>query len=72
MPLPRNARSNVIFFILATVALLISGILTASPNPGTQQEHLISPPPQEGHLTPPRPGRQQCGTGMQVLSSTEA
>jgi TonB family protein len=71
MPLPRNARSNVIFVILATVALLISGILTASPNPGTQQEHLISPPPQEGHLIPPRPCRQQCGTGMQVLSSTE-
>jgi TonB family protein len=71
MPHPRTAKSDVLFVILATVAFLISGLVMASPNPGTQQEHLISPPPQEGHLIPPRPCRQQCGTGMQVLSSTE-
>ena len=71
MPLPRNARSNVIFVILATVALLISGIVMASPHPGTQQEHLISPPPQEGHLIPPRTPQPRLGTTLQVLSSTE-
>jgi TonB family protein len=69
MPHPRTAKSNVLFVFLATVAFLISGLVMASPNPGTQQEHLISPPPQEGHLIPPRPC-QQCGTGLEVLSST--
>ena len=42
----------------------------ASPNLGTQQEHPISPPPQEGHLIPPRTSYPR-GTGLQVLSSTE-
>ena len=42
----------------------------ASPNPGTQQEHLISPPPQEGHLIPPKTSHPR-GTALQVLSSTE-
>jgi hypothetical protein len=71
MPHPRAAKSNVLFAILATVAFLISGVVMASPNPGTQQGHLISPHPQEGHLILPRPCRKQCGTLMQVLSSTE-
>jgi TonB family protein len=70
MPHPRTAKSNVLFVILATVAFLISGLVMASPNPGTQQEHLISPPPQEGHLIPPRTS-QQHATGLEVLSSTE-
>jgi len=70
MPHPRTANSNVLFVILATVAFLISEVVMASPNPGTQQEHLISPPSQEGHLIPPRKS-QAYGIGLQVLSSTE-
>jgi hypothetical protein len=70
MPHPRTAKSNVFFVILAAVAFLISGLVIASPNPGTQQEHLISPPPQEGHLIPPRTS-QPRGTALQALSSTE-
>jgi TonB family protein len=69
MPHPLASKSNIFFAILAATAFLISGLVMASPNPGTQQEHLISPPPQEGHLIPPRPC-QQCGTGLEVLSST--
>ena len=42
----------------------------ASPNPASQQEHLISPPPQEGHLIPPRTSYPR-GTFLQVLSPTE-
>jgi TonB family protein len=70
MPHPRTAKGNVLFVILATVAFLISELVMASPNPGTQREHLISPPPQEGHLIPPRRS-QPRGTALQVLSSTE-
>ena len=70
MPHPRTAKSNVLFVILATVAFLFSGLVMASPNLGTQQEHLISPPPQEGHLIPPKTSPPR-GIGLQVLSSTE-
>lgn len=70
MPHPRTAKGNVLFVILATVAFLISELVMASPNQGTQREHLISPPPQEGHLIPPRRS-QPRGTALQVLSSTE-
>jgi TonB family protein len=71
MPHPRTAKGNVLFVILATVAFLISELVMASPNPGTQQqEHLISPPPQEGHLIPPRTSQPRA-TALQVLSSTE-
>jgi TonB family protein len=45
MPHPRTARRNVLFVFLALVAFLISGIVTASPKPGTQQGHLIPPDP---------------------------
>jgi TonB family protein len=69
MPLLRNARSNVIFVLLASVAFLISGIVMASPNPGTQQEHLISPPPQEGHLIPPARPAEQYPIKFEILSS---
>ena len=70
MPHPRTAKGNVLIVFLASVAFLISGLVMASPNLGTQQEHLISPPPQEGHLIPPRTSYPR-GTGLQVLSSTE-
>ena len=70
MPHPRTAKSNVLFVILATVAFLFSGLVMASPNLGTQQEYLISPPPEEGHLIPPKTSPPR-GIGLQVLSSTE-
>jgi TonB family protein len=44
MPHPRTAQNNV-FVFLALVAFLISGIVTASPKPSTQQGHLIPPDP---------------------------
>jgi TonB family protein len=44
MPHLRPARTNV-FVFLASVAFLISGIVKALPNPGTQQGHLIPPQP---------------------------
>jgi TonB family protein len=43
VPHPRTARSNVLFVFLALLAFLISGIVTASPNPTSQQGHLIPP-----------------------------
>jgi hypothetical protein len=38
----RNLGS-ILFVLLVGVAFLISGIVTASHNPGTQQGHLIPP-----------------------------
>jgi TonB family protein len=42
---PQTAKRNVLFAFLAVAAFLISGGVTASPNPSTQQEHPNSPPP---------------------------
>jgi TonB family protein len=70
MPQPPTVKSNVLFIFLAAVAFLISGIRAASPNPSTQQEHLILPQPQQGNLIPPRTS-QPHATSMKVLSSAE-
>jgi hypothetical protein len=47
VPHPRNAKSIVLFVFLTSAAVLISGIVTASPNPSKQQGHLI--PEQPSH-----------------------
>jgi TonB family protein len=41
---PRTAKGNILVVFLAAAAFLISGSVTASPNPSTQQEQLNSPP----------------------------
>ena len=44
MPHPRTAKDNVLLLFLASVAFLISGIVTASPSPSVQEGHLIPAP----------------------------
>jgi len=45
VPHPRIAKSIVLFVFLTAAVFLISGILTASPHPSTQQGHLIPAQP---------------------------
>ena len=45
MARPRTAMRNGLVVLLAGMAFLISGIVTASPKPNAQQGHLIPPPP---------------------------
>jgi TonB family protein len=68
MPHPRTAKSNFLSVFLAVVAFMISGIVTASPHPNTQQEPLIPRQQQPGHLIPSQPS-QQLSTIFRVLSS---
>jgi TonB family protein len=58
MPHPRSAQSNVLFVFIVIAAFMISANVSASPNPGTQQ----------GHLIPPQPA-QEYPVAVEVLSS---
>jgi TonB family protein len=58
MPHPRTAKSNVHSIFLAALAFLISANVSASPNSGKQQ----------GHLVPPNPSQQYPIT-VEVLNS---
>ena len=60
MRLPRIADRKLVFVFLAVLAFLISGIVTASPNPRKQQGHLVPQP--ESYVYP---------MGFKVLSPTE-
>ena len=57
---PRIAKRILLLVFLTSAAFLISGIVTASPNPSKQQGHLI--PEQPSHKYP---------VAIKVLSSTE-
>jgi len=59
MPHPRTVRCDALLVFLVVVAFLGPGIVTASPNPSTQQ----------GHLIPAQPSREET-VGFKVLSST--
>jgi TonB family protein len=59
MPHRRTVKCDALFVFLFVVAFLVPGIVTASPNPGTQQ----------GHLIPAQPSHEET-VGFKVLSST--
>src|ERR1700733_11353455 len=59
MPHLRTVRCDVLFVFLVGKVILGTGIDTASPNPSTQQ----------GHLIPAQPSREET-VGFKVLSST--
>ena len=58
MPLPRTPRSNFVFVFLAVLSFLVSGIVTASPNP-RQQGRVV-----------PQPASYVYPMGFKVLSPT--
>jgi len=60
MRLPRIADRKLLFVFLAVLAFLVSGIVTASPNPRKQQGHLVPQP--ESYVYP---------MGFKVLSPTQ-
>jgi len=60
VPHPRIATSIVLLAFLTSAAFLVSGIVTALPNPSKQQ----------GHLIPTEPSHVQS-IGFKVLSSSE-
>jgi periplasmic protein TonB len=60
MPHPRTVRCDALFAFFAIVAFLVPGIVTASPNPSTQQQ---------GHMIPAQPSHEET-IGFKVLSST--
>jgi len=59
MPHPRTTICDALFVFLVIVALLLPGIVTALPDPSTQQ----------GHLIPAQPSHAET-IGFKVLSST--
>jgi TonB family protein len=59
VPLPRTARSKFAFVFVAELSFLVSGIVTASPNPTQQQGHLV-----------PQPASYVYPMGFKVLSPT--
>jgi TonB family protein len=67
MPHPRTAKDNVLVVFLASVAFLISGIVTASPSPSAQEGYFKSPP-HEGRMIP-APRGQEFPISLEVLSS---
>jgi TonB family protein len=67
MPHPRTAKDYVLLVFFASVAFLISGIVTASPGPSAQEGDFFSPP-HEGRLIP-APQGQEYPISLEVLSS---
>jgi TonB family protein len=67
MPHPRTAKDKVLLVFPASVAFLVSGIVTASPNPSAQEGNFFSPP-HEGHLIH-APRGQGYPISLEVLSS---
>ena len=60
MPHSRTVKCDALLVFLVIVAFLVPGIVTASPNPSTQQQ---------GHMIPAQPSSAET-IGFKVLSST--
>jgi len=60
VPHSRTVKCDALLVFLVIVAFLVPGIVTASPNPSTQQQ---------GHMIPAQPSSEET-IGFKVLSST--